>query len=396
MNNLLLLDQLPLLQIQRELKYASTGLLRNLVDQDWLAHSPSCCKDLAHVLTRLETSVTKQGLDLQHLFRLTQLTSLGLRGRGGLVRIVHSIEQGHLQQPVYLQTLHLRRFDCVPSALVRLSSLRALDLEDYWTVEEITQGCDLSCGTQLTSISFRRYLPPDDDIVLGEGLAVFTLPSGSDVQLECLKIVNDDLSSPYTQLVNLGSASKLKHLRLEGTMPPASFVWPDSLLNLTCLEGLKLRCVPPLGWKQYSTLQVLTLNNMSYPHLPTWFSELTHLKVLGLREARLKHFPLCLMHLSQLHSLDLSLIGGVGFLCPPELRSPMRLSKSIVQFAEWPFLTKLDFRWKSNWVKRFGRSKACGWNWDLQNYSDMSNFWLSQLQQVLGHRSSLLWLDETE
>lgn len=267
-------------------------------------------------------------LHLPYIANMTHLTSLTLKGRvydeeGDVECLGSSLTL--LQSLAALQTLDLFGFKQPVLSFQHLQSLRKLSLE----VCE-NDVCDLTSGTQITSLALTWYRSLPLRILL---------PAGSSVQLQRLSISIDFTSDgAYQELQNLQDASQLTYLEFDYA-DPANFVeggWPASMPYLETI-WLATEHALPQQLVDYTHLRNLDITCYSDRHgrsLPTCFSQLTQLDILRVaaRVARgLSEFPVCLLQLTQLSSLDLSGSDYFGVDLPHE----------IVCFSEIAALTNL-------------------------------------------------------
>lgn len=164
------------------------------------------------------------------------------------------------------------------------------------------------------------------------------LPTGSSIQLQHLSISSEDCSGRFQQLQNLQDATRLTFIELIDTYPDNldQGVWPASMPHLRTIRASAVLGLPPQQLLEYHKLRHLDMtcclasNDKS---LPTWCSQLTQLYTLRLNCVfGLNQFPVCLLHLRQLSSLDLSCNG----------LSRTDLPAEIVQFSKFTAVTSLD------------------------------------------------------
>ena len=269
-------------------------------------------------------------LHLQHVAKMIHLTSLKLRGSNhdeeGSVKCSGS-SLTLLQSLAALHTLDLFSFKEPVVSFQQLHALRKLSLGICET-----NVCDLTDGTQITSLTLNWWWSLPQRILL---------PSGSSVQLQHLSIsadawlTSDDL---YLELQNLQDASQLTYLEFHCAYP-ANFVaggWPTVTPHLEVVK-LATEHALPQQLVDYSHLRLLDIACYSDHHarsLPTWVSQLTQLdslRVVAQVAQGWSEFPVCLLHLRQLSSLDLSRSDFFGVNLPDE----------ILHFSEFTALTNL-------------------------------------------------------
>ena len=273
-----------------------------LGDLEVVAHSPQCCELLANSLTVFECIREDDGLNVQNMTTLTRLTELQLSPGGGDLLLAPNIHQ--LQHLAHLKTLQLHLFDSFPVSLATLTTVQHLELHCHLDVGGSGEPCNLSQATQLTCLDISWDDSADD-------INRVVLPCGQGVSLLNLTLAFQDQGGGLADfLSNLGAASQLQKVFLDSISAPdlEHVPWPQAMPGLTSLRALYMTCSLPFEWSQYSALQELDLEGMMHATLPDWFSELKQLKSLTLAQSSLTEFPLCLMHLSQLETLDMSCI----------------------------------------------------------------------------------------
>ena len=264
-----------------------------------------------------------QELHLQHVAKMTHLTSLTLRGgypdatgsAGNCLTLLQSLAELH--------TLDLMGVRQAAAGFQQLHSLRELSL-----VRCKTDPCDLSSCTQITSLALTWSWSLPQRIML---------PSSSNVQLQHLSISAAYKSELYQELQNLQDASQLTYLEFDSAYP-ANFDeggWPAFLPCLTTVK-LATEHALPQQLVDYSRLRhhdAVCYGKRYGQSLPFWLSQLTQLDTLRVFDPDADEsfeFPVCLLQLMQLSSLRL-----------PQ-NSYDELPVDIVQFSEFTALTVLD------------------------------------------------------
>ena len=293
------------------------------------------------------------GLPIKHTFcrleNFTKLTSLKFTQH---LRSAHTsaTEIQLLQQLTNLKKLTVLDFDGISHCLSKLTQLQTLDL---CLGSQANYFCDLSTLICVQHIRIVCHCTSP--------LTKVILPTGANVKLVSLRLVSQDMLD-LSALVHLAAATQLTCLELHKVALLNDKDWPKSLPSLCQLCNTFLAYPPPATWTMYSGLRVLTLDSIQLDRLPDWFSGLTMITALTLAFAKLHDFPLCIMHLSQLHRLDMS-----------NIYPPLRMPACIVNFAKWDHLSKLNF------------GSCIGVLRDAQSQQH-----LKMLMQALGHRGSVL------
>ena len=309
------------------------------------------------MLTRLASSASAVHLGLQSMIPCTRLTALHLLSAAEEVHVIENLHD--LQQLVHLQQLHLEDFKSLPDNLLynlpEIQVLKPTDGQD--------DTYDLSDATQLTAL---EVVQKDEWSLLRR----LILPSGNSVQLQtfCLKCEGREApeEQELSELVNLEAATGLQTLELDMYYPRSLHQagWPQAMPSLTSLAASNMLFEPARKWQNYSARVKLRLTDMHSTSLPDWVAQLTGLRCLKLDNSFLQESPACILHLSQLEKLDLS-----GLLCP------MMVPRAVTQLADWPLLTRLDFRPGGNRELTFD-----------------SQLHILHLQEALGHRQGVLQL----
>jgi len=322
-----------------------------------LLEAPATCQLMTGMLTRLASSASAVHLGLQSIVTCTRLTALHLLSAAEEVHVIENLHD--LQQLVHLQQLHLEDFKSLPDNLLynlpEIQVLKPTDGQD--------DTYDLSDATQLTAL---EVVQKDEWSLLRR----LILPSGNSVQLQtfCLKCEGREApeEQELSELVNLEAATGLQTLELDTYYPRSLHQagWPQAMPSLTSLAVSNMLFEPARKWQNYSALVKLRLTDMHSTSLPDWVAQLTGLRCLKLDNSFLQEFPACILHLSQLEKLDLS-----GLLCP------MMVPRAVTQLADWPLLTRLDFRQGGNRELTFD-----------------SQLHILHLQEALGHRQGVLQL----
>ncbi len=285
------------------------------------------------------------------LSSFTNLTSLeALSGDGHL----WAEETSQLHQLPLLHSLVL--IDCaeVSTSILAMPCLRCLKVLGC-----LNNTYDFSCATQITQLTLSK----EEEL---RGFSHLILPSGNNVQLLQLSLGSWQ-ETPIDTLINLGAATSLESLYTDIFTDNGDAFWPALMPALTDLATHVMPQQPPIKWLNYTNLRGLTLECLERSVIPDWFSAFTQLTSLSLERAELKDFPSCVMQLSHLRSLSFKDID--------EFEYPLELPPVIVEFAQWPYLSRLNFALSCSRV-----------------YSTESQHSLSQLKAALGHRSSLLIL----
>ncbi len=283
------------------------------------------------------------------LSSFTNLTSLGLPFGDGHI---FAEDISRLHQLPLLHSLDLPGCAEV-SSILAMPCLRCLKMSGL-----LNNTYDFSCATQITQLT----LAQEEE---RRGFSHLTLPSENNVQLLQLSLGSWQ-ETPIDTLINLGAATSLESLYIDIFTDNGDAFWPASMPALTDLATHVMPQQPPIKWLNYTNLRGLTLEDLESPVIPDWFSAFTQLTSLSLEGAELKDFPSCVMQLSHLRSLSFKDIDQFEY--------PLELPPVIVEFAQWPYLSRLNFALSS------------------RVYSTESQHSLSQLKAALGHRSSLLIL----
>lgn len=324
-----------------------------------MLEAPATCQLITGMLIGLTCSAYAVELGLQNIATCARLEFLHLQGAAESVHLTQNLHD--LQQLVHLQELHLENFCSLPDNLLcNLPKLQVLILRDG---QEDTY--DLSDATQITALNVCQMVEPST-------LRRLILPSGNAVQLQSLSLWFHGQDAPEEQqlhvLLNLEAATGLQNLEFDRFYPHSlrEAGWPQAMPSLTSLAVLGMPVEPLRQWQNYSALVKLKLTDLQSTSLPHWFAQLTGLKFLKLDKSVLDEFPACIFHLTQLEQLDLSL-----------LQSPMMIPPAIIQLADWPFLTRLDF---------------CQDDTHEQALNPDSQLHIMQLQETLCHRQGVLQL----
>lgn len=260
-----------------------------------------------------------------------------------------------LQQLVHLQKLKLYAMDSFPPSIACVPSLQDLSLE----YNDVNLRSNFSDATQLTKLSITWVDNSEDTRHV-------MLPCGQHVQLACLKLsvaLCDPLCVDF--LDKLGAASGLHDLGLHSVWPPdmEHAAWPRLMPHSTSVVATPMPCGLPVQWRAYTALQKLELNAIHCSTLPTWVSELSNLKQVMLARAFFTEFPVSVLCLSQLISLNLSWI-----------EPPLEIPQAISSLAGWSFLTDVNFALDGE-----------------DDYSIDSQMNLMRLQRALGPRRTCVW-----
>ena len=172
------------------------------------------------------------------------------------------------------------------------------------------------------------------------------LPVGSNVNLQHLSIFSHDNRTHHYRLENLQAATQLTYIDFCVSYPMDLYEsgWPAYMPKLQVIQSINVPAVPPEQLIGYRSLRHLELggNLMKPDHdqvvLPTWFSQLTQLESLRLR-CDLSAFPLYLLHLKQLQSLNLRQCG----------LTYVQLPSAVFEFLDFPALTRLDLSGSSHY-----------------------------------------------
>ena len=281
-------------------------------------------------------------LDLNHVTDMTRLSSLRIDGDSSESPLLAGNKLALLGSLPCLHTLDLTfvedpQLNTAGLQALRKLSLTACDLRVY----------DLASCTQLTSLTIGWHDPTPDEVVL---------PQGNDVQLQHLDLYSKNDADYINVLRNLQDATQLTFIQFKKTC--ASNLedgWPALLPSLQVIKTRPLPLGPPPQLVGYPLLRHLeltycysTTNDLFA--LPTWFSQLTQLETLNLRGSHLKEFPVCLMNLKQLCSLDLGNNYFYDDAFPEE----------IAQFSGFSALTHLDLATPAVFWSRHARQSYTG------------------------------------
>ena len=265
--------------------------------------------------------------DLHRVAKMTNLTYLTLRGSnkdgdrskgppGNELTLLHSLTGLHTLDIFGFQQLHLLDFQ-------RLGSLRKLCLGT-----DHTGICDVSSCTQLTSLAISWEGNPPKHVLL---------PAGSNVQLRHLLVSAVHFYGNCGDIQTLQDSTQLTCIEFLHTYPPNfdQVGWPISMPRLNTIKADMVPGLPPQQMINYSRLRHLDISLSGDRYVPNWFSQLTQLETLTLKAAHgMTTFPMCVLRLTQLSSLDLKFNGMERIKLPDE----------IVQFSEFTALTRLHLR----------------------------------------------------
>lgn len=164
------------------------------------------------------------------------------------------------------------------------------------------------------------------------------LPIGGNVSLQHLSFYSYDHACYFSSLANLQFATQLTSIEFTQTYADNLFrgEWPAFMPKLQVIKADEMFNMPPqqlLGYKSLRHLEwpQCCIARSTLTVVPKWFSNLTQSESLRLHFG-ISEFPVCLLQLKQLRSLDLSWSG-------PAFRD---LSAAILQFVGFPALTRLD------------------------------------------------------
>ena len=164
------------------------------------------------------------------------------------------------------------------------------------------------------------------------------LPHGSDVRLQHLVLWSKDNTDYVDEVRHLQDAIHLTFIQFHHTYAQnLEDGWPMCMSKLRVVKGERLPFGPPSQLVGYPLLRHLDLSSCYFGSdytftLPSWLSQLTQLETLNLCGSCLKEFPVCLMELKQLCSLDLS----------QNCFNSVALPEEFTQFSEFSALTCLN------------------------------------------------------
>ena len=280
-----------------------------------------CEEMLVSTLVALHFYTESSELHLQQIAKMTHLTSLiferstrNLPSAGTNLTILQSLAKLH--------TFHLSGCQYAYLDLTRLQSLRKLSLSCHGDTYDVT-----SC-TQITSLEVTWS---------SSGPQSLFLPIGSRVQLQHLSISALYDAGCFHNLHHLQDATHLTSVQFHRTYD-WNLVWPVSMPHLEIVEADSMPG-PPQQLLAYCHLRHLDIScyigSRAPVALPSWFSRLTQLNSLHVYPG-LSVFPVCLLRLRQLSSLDL------GLSC--KRCDCIELPVEIVHFSQFPALTNLSMR----------------------------------------------------
>lgn len=263
----------------------------------------NCEELLANMLVAVYFQTDKPKVHLHHVAKLTHLTSLTL------IEFPKEDDHHHcafpagdqitlLQSLTSLHNLRVRGFQQPNWELQGLQSLRKLALCIYTPV------CDVTSCTQVTSLAltWQGYMRHS-----------ILLPAGSSVQLQLLSISAACGVSNFNVLQILQDATQLSAIAFHCSFPASLLgspggAWPVYMPHLKIIKADIIPGVPPQQLVGYSQLRHLDVTLFGERSLPSSFSQLTQLDTLcveSIANNGLHKFPVCLLHLKQLSSLDL-------------------------------------------------------------------------------------------
>ena len=284
--------------------------------------------------------------DVPFVSCLTSLTCLTFCTTSGdpykIQEALHSV-----QKLPALLTLCLHNYSSLPANLAWPEHLQTLVL--YGGHDKV---CNLAHCTQLTQLA----------VTLGPSMDELRLPGCATACLKHLDITVCEVMG--LDQVGLGVLTQLTHLGLRSTKlgQVTKTGWPKSL---PCLKSLCCESIArlPLAIFQYTGLTHLDISFWQGRTLPEGIGNLQQLLTLDLPCSSLDTFPMFVLRLTQLSRLNM---GNADVLEFPE---------DIIQMANWPNLTKLDFTFRR-------RSPSTGYRMD-----SCLNFFL--LHEALGPRKDI-------
>ena len=271
-----------------------------------------CADMLVNTLVVLHFETDEPELHLQLLDKMTCLTSLSLGGQhtynddqdeqgwtaGDKLTLLHSLANLH--------TLDLFIFLEPNLNLERLQSLRKLSIAKCHI-----DFCDMTSCTQLTSLAITWDLRKGSTDIGVRQPRRLLLPTGSNVQLQHLSIsaVFRGVDC-FQELQNLQDATRLRSIEFHHTYPGNlnDGDWPVYMPNLNTIKADMLPGWPPQQLVDYDQLRHLDIQMYAgdVTSFPTWFSQFTQLDTVRvLAFDGLSEFPVCLLHLKQLSSVNL-------------------------------------------------------------------------------------------
>ena len=243
----------------------------------------SCDDLLVKTLVVLNFETMAPWLHLGKVAQMTHLTSLGLTGMTSGDQpdkpSLNKLTLLQLQTLAKLHTLTLYGFKEPDLDLQWLQSLRSLCLDAC-----DTDFCDLTSCTQLTSLMIIWNWRQPTDVGWRMPRRLW-LPAGSNVQLQDLSVSavlgGDDY---FEELKNLQDATQLTSIDFQNTYPENlnERGWPVSMPHLNTIQADAMPWWPPQQLADYSQLRHLQIHVEHHasptPAMPTWISQLTHLK----------------------------------------------------------------------------------------------------------------------
>lgn len=263
-----------------------------------------CCSiltDLKHLelAYNVDPAEGKASASLVSIGRMTNLRSLSNQQyQNSLIPYIYLGDAlSHLSSLQHLGSLELSLCKNIFLQLDALQGLQQLRLSRC-----LDSTVDISSCTQITLLAM-AWLDEQPSSIL--------LPKGPSVSLQhfAVSAVND--ADYFNRLDNLADATKLTYLEFFKTFPwQMEWNWPAAMPSLAVLKLHHFSGPLPAILSTYTCLQHLQLTSAdlvsAHPTVPICFSHLSNLKSLVLNDNSFTEFPVSIMHLKQLKTLDLS------------------------------------------------------------------------------------------